>query len=229
MARNARLANLNSSLAKALAARSVQKWQEAATTLKQLIEANPDANQWEFYRALGTAQTGLREYQDAIQSYEKGIAIARDHPDPKTDPARIKAGMAQMLTSEGRVYLKLRKPDEAIALYTKAAAISPDPATDYFNICATLYNTGNMTAAAAAADRVIAVDPKKADVYFIKGSALFAEGKFAGGRYIAPPESVAALMKYLELAPTGPHADAVKAMLETIEGKPATADGTTKR
>lgn len=229
MARNARLANMNALMAKAFAALSARQWQEAETTLKQLIEANPDANPWEFYQALGTAQIGLREYQDAIQSYEKGIAIARDHPDPKADPAKIKAGLEQMLTSEGNAYLRLRKPDGAVARYTQAAAISPDPATAYFNVCATLYNAGNLTAAAAAADKAIAAVPKKVDACFIKGSALFADGKIEGGKFIAPPESVAALKKYLELAPTGPHADDVKAMLDAIAGTPGTPDGAAKK
>lgn len=229
MARNAKLANMNTLMAKAFAALSARRWQEAETILKQLIEANPDANQWEFYQALGTAQTGLREYQDAIQSYEKGIVIARDHPDPKADPAKINTGLGQMLISEGNAYVKLRKPDEAVARYTQAAAIDPDAATAYFNLCATLYNMGNMTAAAAAADKAIAADPKKADAYFIKGSALFADGKVEGGKFIAPPESVAALKKYLELAPAGPHADDAKAMLDAIAGTLGTPDGAAKK
>ena len=223
VARDARPEPVNTSLAKALAALTARNWQEAATILKQLIATEPDASPWELYQALGTAQTGLREYQDAIQSFEKGTAIARDHAAPGADPAKLKAGLAQMLTSAGNVYVKLQKPDEAIDRYTQAAAISPNPSTAYFNLCATLYNRGNMPAAAAAADRVIAVDPKKADAYFIKGSALFADGKSEGGRYFAPPESVAALKKYLELAPSGPHADDVKAILAATESPPGTA------
>ncbi|HUJ44193.1 MAG TPA: tetratricopeptide repeat protein [Opitutaceae bacterium] len=220
-ARTAGPENINISLAKALAALSARNWDEAATTLKQLIAANPDVTPWEYYQALGAAQTGLREYPNAIQSFEKGLAIARDHPDPKADRVKLRAGIAQMLTAEGNVCLKLRKPDDAVALYTQAAAISPDPATAYFNICATLYNAGEMPKAAAAADRAIAVDPQKADAYFIKGSALFADGKSEGGRYVAPPESVAALKKYLKLAPTGPHADDVRALLAVTGSAPA--------
>jgi tetratricopeptide (TPR) repeat protein len=89
----------------------------------------------------------------------------------------------------------LHKPDEAIALYTKAAAISSDPATAWFNLCATMYNLGNMAGAAEAADKVIAADPRKADAYFIKGSALYANGRFEGNNFVAPPESMATLRK----------------------------------
>ena len=103
-AREVRPEPVNTSLAKALAALTARNWQEAATLLKQLIAAEPDASQWELYQALGTAQTGLREYQDAIQSFEKGAAIARDHHAPGDDPAKLRAGLAQMLTSEGHVY-----------------------------------------------------------------------------------------------------------------------------
>jgi tetratricopeptide (TPR) repeat protein len=221
-ARNARVASMNTQLAQALSALLAHQWREAETALKQLIEANPDAGQWEFYQALATAQTGLKEYDDAIVSCEKGIALARNHPDPTADPARIKAGVEQMLTAEGNAYLKLNKAEEAIAQYTKAAVISSHPATAWFNVCAALYNLGHMTGAAEAADKAIVADPQKADAYFVKGSALYANSRLEGGRHVAPPESVDALRKYLELAPAGGHADDVKAMLDALDEKPGT-------
>jgi tetratricopeptide (TPR) repeat protein len=114
-----------------------------------------------------------------------------------------------MLTQQGNAYLKLRKNKEAMAAYTKAAEMSPNPALAYFNLCATHYNMGNMDSAEAVCDKVIALDPTKADAYFIKGSAMFVKGKLdANNKYVVP------LKKYLELSPDGPHAGDVKAMLE---------------
>ena len=53
-------------------------------------------------------------------------------------------------------------------------------------------------------------DPKRADAYFIKGSVLLGDSKVdAKGNMVAPPGTVAALRKYLELAPNGGHAAAV--------------------
>ena len=87
----------------------------------------------------------------------------------------------------------------------------------YFNICATQYNTGNMEGALTACDKVISIDPTKADAYFIKGSAMFSKGTLdKQNRYMPPTGTADALKKYLELAPDGPHASDVKQMLEAI-------------
>ena len=82
---------------------------------------------------------------EAVATFDKAIPIAENatKTDPKADPAKAKAGVAQMLTNEGNAYLKLKKNDKAIEAYTKAASMDPNPATAYFNICATQYNSGN--------------------------------------------------------------------------------------
>ncbi|MFA5057067.1 MAG: tetratricopeptide repeat protein [Opitutaceae bacterium] len=219
----------NALLAKANIALQAKNWETVAATLQQLLAEYPAADCWEFRQSLGNAQARLGRYEDALQSYEKGLEFARGHATAGADSAKVKAGIGQMLTAEGNVYLKLRKPDEAIARYTAAADIDPNPATAYFNLCATLYNAGNMAGAATAADKAIAADPGKADAYFIKGSALYADGRMEGNKYIVPPASIAALKKYLELAPTGPHADDVKAMLDAAGQMPSTADSAARK
>jgi tetratricopeptide (TPR) repeat protein len=91
-------------------------------------------------------------------------------------------------------------------------------AVTYFNSCATFYNLGKMDEAIAACDKAIALDPNKADAYFIKGSALFGNGTIDGsGKYQVPPGAVEALNKYLALAPNGPHAPDVHAMLDSLK------------
>jgi tetratricopeptide (TPR) repeat protein len=128
--------------------------------------------------------------------------------------------VAQMLTNEGNAYLKLKKNDKAIEAYTKAASMDPNPATAYFNICATQYNTGNTQGALAASDKAIAADATRADAYFIKGSLMVGDSKLdKDGKLTAPAGTSEALNKYLELAPDGPHAGDVKAMLQAIGAK----------
>jgi len=101
---------------------------------------------------------------------------------------------------------------------TSVAVSSTDSAVSYFNACATLYNAGNMEEAIVACDKAIALDPNKADAYFIKGSALFGNGKVGSdGKYQVPPGTVEALNKYLELAPDGPHAQDVHTMLDSLK------------
>jgi tetratricopeptide (TPR) repeat protein len=210
----AKAMNQNQIISQVNAAMQARNYEEASTGLKQLIQAEP--NRYEYYSGLGTAQLNLGQYDDAIQTLEKGIQLAQN-PDPKDDPAKAKASIGQMLTTEGNAYLKLKKNPEAIAAYEKAAALDPNPGTAYFNICATMYNTANMEGAVVACDKAIAADPTKADAYFIKGSSLYGSGKLdKDGKYVPPPGTADALNKYLELAPNGAHAADVKAMLDAL-------------
>ncbi len=210
----AKAMNQNQIISQVNAAMQARNYEEASTGLKQLIQAEP--NRYEYYSGLGTAQLNLGQYDDAIQTLEKGIQLAQN-PDPKDDPAKAKATIGQMLTTEGNAYLKLKKNPEAIAAYEKAAALDPNPGTAYFNICATMYNTANMEGAVVACDKAIAADPTKADAYFIKGSSLYGSGKLdKDGKYVPPPGTADALNKYLELAPNGAHAADVKAMLDAL-------------
>jgi tetratricopeptide (TPR) repeat protein len=168
----------------------------------------------------------LGNFDDAVQTYDKGIQVAqgyvsgtipKDPKNPNSDPAKAKMGMGQMLANQGNAYLKLHKNTEAIAAYTKAAEMDPNPGTAYFNICATQYNSGNTEGALAACDKAIAADPNKADAYFIKGSLLIASSTLDKDGKVKPAAGTAeALKKYLELAPDGSHAPDVKQMLEYI-------------
>jgi tetratricopeptide (TPR) repeat protein len=114
--------------------------------------------------------------------------------------------------------LKLRKNDAAIAAYDKAAALDPNPAVAYFNICATLYNMGETAKTVAACDKAITADPKKADAYFIKGSVMVGQGILGkNSKITVPPGTVETLKQYLVLAPDGGHVKDVKAMLDFLK------------
>lgn len=205
----------------------VQKdWTDAETALKQMVAADP--THWDYYQVLGGAQSSLKQYQDSIDTFEKGIQVAQGVMSgnaPKgggaaADPAKAKAGIAQMLSAEANDYLKLNKQKEAIAAFTKSAEMDPNPGVAYFNICATQYNTGNTEGALAACDKAIAADPNRADAYFIKGSLLMGNSTMdKAGKLQAPEGTAEALNKYLQLSPTGAHADDVKQMLAAIGAK----------
>jgi tetratricopeptide (TPR) repeat protein len=210
---NALIAQLNPAL-------QAKDWATAEPILTKLIALNP--NRWDYQQALGNAQFSEGKFDEAVATFEKAIPIAENatKTDPKADPAKAKAGVAQMLTSEGNAYLKLKKNDKAIETFTKAASMDPNPGTAYFNICATQYNSGNTQGALVACDKAIAADPNRADAYFIKGSLMLADSKQdKEGKLQAPAGTSEALNKYLELAPDGPHANDVKAMLQAIGAK----------
>lgn len=231
-AQNVKAEGMNALIAQARAALDAKNYEAAIAPLQQLEAADP--TDYEFPMFKGNAQFSLGQYEEAIQSFEKGVQLAQNtQPDSKksyTEPAKVKAAIGQMLTGEGNAYLKLKKNPEAIAAFTKAAELSSNPGTAYFNICATQYNTGNTEGALPACDKAIAADPNNANAYFIKGSLLFGRGTMdKDNKYTAPPGAAEALNKYLELAPDGPHANDVKAMLQAMGAKIETTYKTDKK
>lgn len=212
--------NENTLIAQLNPALQSKNWAAAEPLLQQLIAINP--KRWEYEQVLGNAQLGEEKFDDAIATYEKTIPLAEDSlkTDPKADPAKTKAAIAQIYNSEGNAYTKLKKNDKAVEAYTKAAEMDPNPGAAYFNLCATQYNSGNTQGAVAACDKAIAADPNRADAYFIKGSLMMGESKQAkDGKLEAPEGTADALNKYLQLAPDGPHAGDVKQMLTYIGAK----------
>lgn len=208
-----KVGQMNALLQQAQSAMQAQKWTDAESALKQVIAANPDTTKWELYKALGDSQKNADKEQEAAQTYEKGIQVAesvasgkapQDPHNPNPDPARAKAGAAQMATSEGNIYVKMNKNDEAIASYKKATEIDPSSATAFYNLCAVQFNGGKFDDAAAACDKSIAADPNKADAWFFKGAALAKAGK---------PGANDALNKYLQLDPSGTHTVEAKTLL----------------
>jgi tetratricopeptide (TPR) repeat protein len=156
------------------------------------------------------------KYAAAATSYEKALSLnaAAAKPNPKI------AG--EINNQLGLVYSKTGKVKEAAAAFDAAAAADPSTASMYYyNEAASLLNANDADGAAAAADKTIAVDPTKADAYYIKGQALVQKATVdpKTGKVTAPPDCVAAYQKYLELAPTGAHAEEVKGILEGI-GEP---------
>jgi|SRR5579863_2894212 len=197
-----------------VAAEAEKDWPKAEVALQKLTAQYPA--RWEYREALADVQLTEGKYDTAVASYTAALLGAEK---AKLDP-RIKRAMAVMYNNEGNAYLKLKRDDEAVAAYDKAAAFDPDPKLVYFNICAVMYNIGDVEHALSACDKAIAVDPNKADAYFIKGSLLVGESsRDADGKAVVPPGTADALQRYLQLAPTGKHADEARQMLVYIHGK----------
>ena len=174
-----------------------------------------DPAQWGPYQVLGGIYTAIDKPNDALESYQKGVAAAQKMLEGQPD-ARTKVGLGQMLNSEGNLLIKLKKYDEAIGVFSQAAESAAYPAMPYFNLCATYYNLKRSQEAVAACDHAIASDPTMADAYFIKGSILFGQGQLEHGKYAVPQGTTEALNKYLEYAPYGDHALAVRDMINQL-------------
>jgi tetratricopeptide (TPR) repeat protein len=174
-----------------------------------------DPAQWGPYQVLGGIYTALDKPQDALESYQKGVAVAQRMLEGQPD-SRTKIGLGQMLNAEGHLLVQLKKYDEAIGIFSQAAESAAYPAMPYFNLCATYYNLKRSQEAVAACDHAIASDPTLADAYYIKGSILFGQGQLEHGKYVVPSGTTEALNKYLEYAPYGDHARTVHDMINQL-------------
>jgi len=165
---NKKIAGLNSLISDAQNARQAQDWPKAENALKQLVAAAPDSSRWDFYMALGEAQSKSNKLAEAVQTYDKGVQIAQslisgsspaDPKIPSLNPAAAKQGAGRMLTAQGNDYLKLQKPDEAIASLKKAAEIDPSSALFSYNLCGVEFNAQKFDDARTACNKYLQLEP----------------------------------------------------------------------
>ena len=136
---------------------------------------------------LGDAQRGAKKYTDAIDSYQKAIAL-------KPTSGAYHGGLAD-------AYAKSGQTDKAVQEYAAAAQADPTNAgTYYYNEGAVFTNTGKVDEAIAAFDKAIQIDPKRADAYYWKGVDLVGKATMKDNKMVAPPGTAEAFNKYLELA-----------------------------
>jgi len=230
---NAKIQNLNALLTSARAATKALDFDTAVKNMQDATAAKPDeAILWD---TLGDAQLGQAnvaakaakdakttdpsvsdKYGAAITSYQKAITLNAALAKPSPDLA------AAADNQLGQAFGKIGKMTDAAAAYDAAAkADPPKAATYYYNEAATLFNANDMPNAAIAADKAIAADPTKVDAYYIKGQSLIGNATVDPKTNVitAPPDCIAAYQKYLELAPTGQHAEEIKQILEGIGAK----------
>ena len=190
------------------------KTEAAIEKCSQAIEDDP--TQWGAYQVLAGALNTANKPQDALQAYEKGIAAAQKTLEEKPDSPKVKVGLGQMLNSEGNLLVGLKKYEEAASAFTQAAGVAAYPAMPYFNLCATYYNLKREEDALPACEHTIASDPTYADAYYLKAAILFGQGKNDHGKYVVPAGTSESLNKYLEYAPFGQHASAVRSMINKL-------------
>jgi tetratricopeptide (TPR) repeat protein len=196
------------------------KQQEGAGNYDQAIAilrqgAQTDPNQDVIWASLGQAQFGAKKYPEAIESYQKAIALK-----PTSGPYH--SGLAD-------AYAKSGQTDKAIQEWATAAQNDPTNAGSYyFNEGAVLTNTGKTDEAIAAFDKALQADPTRADAYYWKGVDLMGKATLKGDKMVAPEGTAEAFNKYLELAPTGKYADPAKQMLASIGAPVETNYGKSK-
>lgn len=210
---NEKVKTLNASLAQAKQLEAAGNYDEAVTVLQQASQVDP--NQDLIWFNLGDAQRGVKKYTDAIDSYQKAIAI-------KPTVGAYHNNLADAYAKSGQV-------DKAVQEYSAAATAEPANAgTYYFNEGAVFTNTGKVDEAIAAFDKAIQADPTKAAAYYWKGVNLLGKATTKGDKMIAPDGTAQAFNKYLELDPTGQYAQNAKDLLASIGAPVQTTFGKQK-
>ena len=235
VAANAKISNLNALLLQARADTKAGNFDAAITAMQNATTVKPDESI--LWVAMGDAQLGsadaaakaakaagtpatdpalMQKYSDAASSYKKAADLNAASKKPNADVG------AAAYNQLGQAYAKQGNAKDAADAYDQAAKLVPASAgMYYYNEAATMFNAGKNDEAAAAADKSIAADPKRAEAYYIKGQALIPKATYdeKTKKFTVPPGCVEAYQKYLELAPDGPHAADVKGVLEGI-GEP---------
>jgi len=184
-----------------------KRYGEAAAMFEQALPLAKDKNVPIILARLGDAYHKTRDYDKAVDCYQKAI---------QANPSD-----ASVHNNLGNVYAEQGKVAEAQAEFRKAAELDPAGAARYyFNLGATLYNTGKMDDAAEAFKKATELDPTYADAYFWHGQALMGKASMTDdGKVVAVPGTVEALEAYLKLEPEGKNAATAQALLQTIRGK----------
>lgn len=160
---NAHAAKINRLIVQFHAAVGIQDWPNATSLVQQLIAL--DANRWEFYQNLGTLQANQMRYQEAAQSFAKGVEVAEKILANPSDSDLALKNISDLLLSEGDCYARMGKVDEAVARYDKAASMSPYPAMAHYRGCSALTNNGETEAAIEKCNQAIADDPTQWEFY----------------------------------------------------------------
>jgi tetratricopeptide (TPR) repeat protein len=202
MKSNEKIKGLNAKLAEARDLEKAGNYDQAITIMQEATAAEPTKDLLWAY--LGDAYRGAKKYPEAVEAYQKALAI-------NPNSGAYHNGLADSLAKSGQT-------EKAMAEWNAAAAAEPANAgTYYFNEGAILTNQGKVDEANAAFDKSLEVDPKRADAYYWKGVNLTSKmttGK--DGKVVAAPGTAEAFNKYLELDPNGKYADAAKQMLASI-------------
>lgn len=197
-------------------AQKVTDYQAAVDSFNKAAQL--DANQpavWDSlgasYYGLGNAQTGddkTKSYDGALAAYQKEVALKPDS-----------AGAYNQI---GNIYGAEKKIPEATEALQKAAQLDPQMAGKaYFNLGANLVNSGQADKAAEFFKKATDADPNYAEAWYQLGSLLMSKGTVDSktGQQAYPPDTAPALQKYLQLQPSGPHAQEATAMLTAMGEK----------
>lgn len=213
-AENKDIKKLNGWLKEARADNQAKNFAGAEKLMQQAVVVKPDASV--LWLTLGISQVGQKKYDDGVTSLQKTLTLESASKKPNTEV------QAAANNSLGEAYASTNRLPQAEAAYEAAAKLQPTEAAMYYtNEAIILSRSGQTDGTVTAADKAIAADPKQPIPYYLKGQALIAKATVdpKTQKIIAPPGTVEAYKKYIELAPNGPFVSQAQQILAEIGQK----------
>lgn len=211
MKENSQIKNLNDNLKKAREDNKAKNYAEAESLMTQATQVKPEASV--LWVELGTAQIGLKKYDDAITNLKKAIELDAASKKPNTEiQAAANNALGEALAAKGQL------PDSAAAYDAAAKAVPTNAAMYYTNEAIIMDRNGKVDETVAAADKATTADPSRAIAYYLKGKALITKASVdpKTGKIVAPPGCAEAYQKYLDLQPNGPFAPEIKGIMSEM-------------
>ncbi len=156
-----------------------QKWTQAETTIKQAIDRDPSS--MDVHRVYAYVLEALGEYNQAIQEYDKAIAIT-----PNMTFLYLQAGANYRRLGLGSPNQDTQKQlfEKSLEYFAEAAKINQqlevkDP-TPYLSIAKTYSQMGEYFSAARNAQKALDFKPDSADIYGQLGIIFFKNRNYEG-------------------------------------------------
>ncbi len=206
--------NLNETFNAAMEAKRLQDYATAVQHFREAAEI--DDAQDVIWGNLAEALSGMvstKTGEERDQVGEEAIAAYRQAITLRPDPAYH--------NNLGLLLIRMQRVEEGAAELETAAQLAPDnAATYYFNLGATMVNTGNTQGAIDAFTKATVVQPEFANAYYQLATVLVGTAQMKeDGSIIPAAGTVEAYQKYLELEPQGQYVASAQAMVQSLTGK----------
>lgn len=219
-------AYLDSARAQTDPAEKTKRYAEAYNDLQKAIDLRTS-------KAPETVASGAAAANGQLAKGAQGSAPPAQGGKPVVQSAIENQRTAAYYDNFAAAAARVGKSDEAVTAYQHAADLDPAHGGQYyFNLGAVLTNSNSTNDAKIrkqaidAFDKAIAADPNRADAYFWKAQNLVGMATTdPSGKIIAPDGTTEAYQKYLELQPSGPHAEETKQMLAALNATVETTYG----
>lgn len=183
-------------------ARQAQDWPRLEDLAKQYLALHPHDYRSAMYA--GLAELHMGRLDSAFASTDTALKDALAVKDP---PPEFRAIIGTIYSIEADIRARQQRIDDAVALYNTSLTYGGvDPAQIWMSIAITQFHGHYYGEAIASAEKVIELDPRIPDPYFLKGMILVTQSPIgADGKHVTR-NGRQALEMYLRLAPDGEQA-----------------------